>query len=61
MSKGKQRSKDVEDQLLIEYSATQLRQLQRVCKTFPETEEHLSGKVSLLVDILKQYQEQEGM
>jgi len=61
MKRIKQISKDFEDQLLIEYAATQLRQLQRICDTvLAESEEHLSGKVSRLVHILKQYEQQEG-
>lgn len=60
MKQIRQNRKDFEDQLLVEYAATQLRQLQRICTTLADEEELLSGKVLKLVDVLKKYGEQEG-
>lgn len=57
---GRRPDIETEDQLLIEYTATQLRQLQRIYKdnTVESSDidtEHLSPKVLRLVGILKQY------
>ena len=49
----------------MEYTATQLRQLQKVYKNFTETEddeiEYLSSKVRCLVDVLKDYRREQGI